>query len=146
MLQELGVELRIISPDVEEDVKPSLSPSQFVMFLALKKALFVETQLSKGGEDLKDSLLIAADTIVYANGVIGKPETEKDAFRMLSFLRGKSHTVYSGVCLLGTEKELRHVFFRATKVFFKNYTDEVINEYISGGEPMDKAGGYAIQG
>ena len=146
MLQALGIELRIINPDVEEKVHLSLSPGQLVMSLALKKALYVEEQLTHNGEDLSDTLLIAADTIVYADGVIGKPQTEEDAFRILSFLRGRPHKVYSGVCLLGTEKNVRHVFFRETAVFFKDYTDEDIHQYIASGEPMDKAGAYAIQG
>lgn len=146
MLQDLGVELRTVNPDVEENVHLSLSPGQLVMSLALKKALYVEAQIAKNGENLNEALLIAADTVVYAGGVIGKPQTKDDAFQILSFLRGKPHKVYSGVCLLGTEKNLRHVFFRETTVFFKNYTDEDIHQYISSGEPMDKAGAYAIQG
>lgn len=146
MLQDLGVVLRIIRPDVEENITLSLSPGQLVMCLALKKALSVEAQLLEDGQALKDTLLISADTIVYADGVIGKPKNEEDAFRILSFLRGRTHTVYSGVCLIGTEKKLRHVFFRETKVFFKQYTDEEIKKYIASGEPMDKAGAYAIQG
>lgn len=93
MLQDLGVQVRVMRPDVEEDVILSLSPGQLVMFLALKKALSVETELLKNGETLKDSLLIAADTIVYAQNVVGKPENEEDAFRILSSLRGKTHTV-----------------------------------------------------
>lgn len=146
MLQDLGVEVRIISPEVEEDMRSSLSASQLVMFLALKKALFVEEKLRASGENESDSLLIAADTIVYADGVIGKPDTDDEAFRILSFLRGRSHTVYSGVCLLGGGCNLRRLFFRETKVFFKDYTDEEIRGYIKSGEHADKAGAYAIQG
>lgn len=146
MLEKLGVDVQVVRPDVEEGDRLSLTPGQLVMFLALKKALFVEAQLREDGNLLSDSLLLSADTIVYADGVIGKPESEQDAFRILSLLRGKMHTVYSGVCLLGTEKHLRHVFFRKTKVFFKEYTDADIEKYIASGEPMDKAGAYAIQG
>ena len=82
MLEDLGIYPRIIKPDVEEDVKLPLSPSQIVMSLALKKALAVEAQLIEQGEDLTNSLLISADTIVYADKVIGKPTTESEAFEM----------------------------------------------------------------
>src|SRR5665647_1146582 len=93
MLEDLGISPLVIKPDVQEDIKLPLSPSQLVMSLALKKALAVEAQIIEGGEDLTNSLLISADTIVYADKVIGKPTTEIEAFDILSFLCGRKHTV-----------------------------------------------------
>jgi septum formation protein len=146
MLEDLGVSPLIVKPEVHEESRLELSPEQLVMCLALKKALAVEAQLLGEGVDFTQSLLISADTIVYADRVIGKPESEAEAFEILSSLSGRRHTVYSGVCLLGTEKRLRRVFYSTTDVFFKKYTEEDIQTYIATGEPMDKAGAYAIQG
>lgn len=146
MLEDIGVSPWIVKPQVHEESRLTLSPEQLVMSLALKKALAVEAQLVQEGVDCTQSLLIAADTIVYADRVIGKPESEEDAFEILSFLSGRRHTVYSGVCLLGTEKMLRRVFYNTTEVCFKKYSKQDIQAYIATGEPMDKAGAYAIQG
>jgi len=91
-------------------------------------------------------VIIAADTIVYNGTMLGKPVDEDDAFRMLSDLRNKSHSVMTGVALADAETHRRHVFFEETKVHFGDYSDEDIRQYIASGEPMDKAGSYAIQG
>ena len=146
MLEDLGIAPFIIKPDVEEETQLALSPEQLVMSLALKKALAAEAQLLGEGDDLSQSLLLSADTIVYADRVIGKPQSEKEAFEILTFLSGRRHTVYSGVCMLGTQKQLRRVFYETTDVYFKEYTKQDIEAYIATGEPMDKAGAYAIQG
>jgi len=146
MLEDLGISPLIVKPDVEEETKLSLSPRQLVMSLALKKALAVEAQLLGQGDNLDQSLLLSADTIVYADRVIGKPKSQEEAFEILTFLSGRKHTVYSGVCMLGTKKMLRRVFCTATEVHFKEYTSKDIRAYIATGEPMDKAGAYAVQG
>ncbi len=100
----------------------------------------------KGDDSLKDHLIIAADTIVWKDGIMGKPESEADAFRMLDAIRGTSHFVVTGVCLMEAGSGEKTVLSDVTEVFCKDYSDEDIREYLSMEEPYDKAGSYAIQG
>ncbi|MDD3290170.1 MAG: Maf family protein [Eubacteriales bacterium] len=146
MLHDIGIQPEVLIPEVDETVHLTLTPQQTVMCLALKKALAAELQLKQRAQADRNVLLIAADTLVYAGKVMGKPMSERDAFEMLRFLRGRTHSVYSGVCLIGAELGIRRVFFCVTHVKFSNYSDEDIRRYIATGEPMDKAGAYAIQG
>ena len=126
------------SPDVEENEDKNLSPCDFVCSLAKQKADAVF-------EKNKDSLVIGSDTIVVLeNRILGKPKDEKDACQMLRNLSGKTHEVYTGVCI-ECEKESR-TFFCKTDVTFYELSDEEIEKYVSSGEPMDKAGSYGIQG
>ena len=148
MLQEAGADPRIIKPQCEEILHMPLEPQQIVMSLALKKGQWVENKLAEENDPSLNghSLLIASDTIVYCDRVMGKPQDEEDAFRMLSELRNRPHSVFSGVYLNFVNAGRKLLFFDETKVFVKNYTDSWLREYIATGEPMDKAGGYAIQG
>lgn len=138
MLKEDGIDFTVIKPGCEENINLDLTPAQTVMSLALRKAMAIGPQ---------DGMILACDTVVVHNGkVIGKPRDEEDAFAILSELNGQAHEVISGVCILDQSENLKMVFNSVTKVFFKEYSDEYIREYIKTGEPMDKAGAYAIQG
>ena len=89
--------------------------------------------------------ILGADTIVVVDDVVlGKPEDEQDAARMLRLLSGRKHQVITGVCLLGNAFE--DVRSETTTVHFSALSDADIRDYIATGEPMDKAGAYAIQG
>ena len=112
------------------------------MYLALKKALAVEEQV----EFKENQWLISADTIVCRETIMGKPQDEEEAVAMLSDLRGREHRVITGVAILSPGTTKRKVFAETTKVFFKDYDDQVIRDYIASGEVWDKAGAYAIQG
>lgn len=96
------------------------------------------------------SVVIGADTIVVRDQeILGKPKDKKDAFCMLKELSGRTHQVYTGVTLLVLENGsiTKHISFsECTDVTMRSLSDEEIHEYISGGEPMDKAGAYGIQG
>ena len=94
----------------------------------------------------KDFIIVSADTVVFLDGILGKPEDEKDAFRMLREMKGRSHCVATGVSIIQPSKRRKHVFCEMTEVVFKEYGDQEILDYIATGEPMDKAGAYAIQG
>lgn len=95
----------------------------------------------------KDALVIAADTLVGIDGQrLGKPRDEEDAFEMLSLLSGKTHEVCTGLCLINTADGKKIVEAETTFVTFKPLTTKEIRDYIATGEPMDKAGSYAIQG
>lgn len=139
MMRERGVEPRIIKPEVDETLPESVSMEQAVMYLALKKALQAETMCCEG-------MILAADTVVYKDRIIGKPKDETEAMTILRDLRAGGHCVATGVALVCPRTDTRRVFCEVTKVFFKDYGDEEIAAYIATGEAWDKAGGYAIQG
>lgn len=122
------------------------TPSQYVMDLATQKALDVSTLFE---DTASDFLVIGADTIVYHEDMIlGKPKDKNDARRMITSLSGKSHFVYTGICLVHIHEGLQNVYtaYARTKVQVTSLTDKEITEYINISEPYDKAGGYAIQG
>ena len=146
MLREAGYTPEVVIPQADESIHLDMTPAQMVMCLALRKALDAERRAELSVSRSEPALLIAADTIVYAGRVIGKPLSERDAFETLCALRGRAHDVYSGVCLSLPASGLRRVFSCRTRVEFTDYSDEDIRRYIATGEPMDKAGSYAIQG
>lgn len=145
LLRKNGFQPLIIKPDVDETLPYDMGMEESVLFLAMKKALYVESLLV--GKELESpSLIIAADTIVYSDRIIGKPESREEAYDILAGLNGKTHFVATGVALLEPFTPRRKVFCDCTKVFFKQYSEEDILGYIQTEEPYDKAGGYAIQG
>lgn len=92
------------------------------------------------------AIILAADTIVYKNEIMGKPKNREDAFRMLSALRNDVHYVVTGCALVEAGLQNARVFAEVTKVFVKDFSDDELNAYLDTDEPYDKAGGYAIQG
>ena len=122
------------------------TPSQYVMDLARQKALDV----AKAVSDIHpDSLIIGADTIVFhENTILGKPKDKDEARQMITSLSGKTHFVYTGICLVSMtgEAPIIHSAYDCTKVQVAPLTESEISTYISTLEPYDKAGGYAIQG
>ena len=135
LLASMGVPFEVITaptPEAEQG-----RPETLVQENALRKARAV-AQLHPG------RMVLGSDTVVCVDGhVLGKPRDEEDAFRMLEALSGKEHQVYTGVCLITD----RHTDVRCEKtdVFFSSLTESQIRRYIRTGEPMDKAGAYAIQ-
>ena len=98
----------------------------------------------RGCAAFPDATVIGADTVVVFGGrIIGKPKDEKQAFDILKELSGKTHSVYTGVCVVRGGK--KKAFVRKSRVLFFPLTDERINSYIATGSPMDKAGAYGIQ-
>lgn len=146
LLEQIGIKFDIVvSNEPEDEIDKSLSPENYTSELALMKACNVAKKLT--GTKRKDSLIIAADTVVYSDGkILGKPKDSDDAFRILKSLSGKAHEVYTGICVMrltdgyATSKSIK------TMVKFKELTDKTIKAYIKTGEPADKAGAYGIQG
>lgn len=125
------------------DIKDYAGFAEFVEATALGKCLEVDERLKK--DERPPDLIIAGDTIVTLDGKIyGKPKKNEVAFQMLSELIGKSHVVYTGVVLKYKNEIVK--FTESTKVTFGNATKEQIQSYVDTGEPLDKAGGYGIQG
>ncbi len=124
--------------DAQEVTDPALSAEETVKSLAVIKGEAV-------AEGFPADTVISADTIVVLDGkILGKPKNEEDAFRMLSSLSGRTHEVFTGVCVLHGSKKL--VFAERTEVSFYPLSEDEIRAYIATGEPADKAGAYGIQG
>ncbi|ELK41046.1 Maf-like protein [Brevibacillus agri] len=140
LLQALGIPFTVMTSDVDETTAPGLSPAQVVEELSLRKAREVAARLTEG-------VVLGSDTIVVLDGhILGKPADEADAFRMLSMLQGREHTVYSGVALIDAASGRSEVAHSHTDVKIRPLSEAEIKSYIATKEPMDKAGSYAIQG
>ncbi|CAG9566450.1 unnamed protein product [Danaus chrysippus] len=129
----------------EENLDPKAFDnfSDFVEETALQKVLEVEKRLKDNGNN--PDVVIGADTMVTLDGkMFGKPTSEQEAYDMLKSLAGRSHTVYTGVVVKASDNVVK--FTENTDVVFGALDDEQIKGYIATGEPMDKAGGYGIQG
>lgn len=144
MMKKHGISPIVHPAEIDENIPPEHGMCQTVMFLALKKAKAVEAEyLASEG---MTPIIIAADTIVYKDEIMGKPEDREDAFRMISSLRNDVHFVVTGCALVEAGMQNARVFAEITKVFVKDFSDEELNAYLDTDEPYDKAGAYAIQG
>ncbi len=144
MMKHHGYNPEIRPSHIDEALPEGIGMKDAVMFLALKKALDVESRC-RFPED-QGKLIIAADTVVYKDGILGKPVDRDDAFAMLTRIKNTSHEVATGVAIIEAGCQNKIVFCDITKVFCKDYTDEELNAYLDTDEPYDKAGAYAIQG
>ena len=139
LMDLMGLRYNILAPEGDEVHDPKLSPRALVEHLARQK-----------GEDVaarapKDALVIAADTVVaLGERVLGKPKDQADAVAMLTALSGRTHSVFTGVCMFGAGKIV--VESEETLVHMRPLSAAEIAAYVDSGEPMDKAGAYGIQG
>ncbi|HYN15448.1 MAG TPA: Maf family protein [Terriglobales bacterium] len=138
LLRNAGIPFTLCPVDVAEERRQQEWPEDFVRRIAGEKA---EAAFARH----PDKFVLAADTVVIVDGqVLGKPSDAQDAGRMLRLLSAGSHLVTTGVCLLGPGVEDTRA--ETTTVSFSPLSDAEIAEYVSTGEPMDKAGAYAVQG
>ncbi|WP_047155108.1 Maf family protein [Aneurinibacillus tyrosinisolvens] len=145
LLEGLGLTFSVQPSEASETVEENVTPAEFVEILARRKALEVAARTAESGQ--QGTLIVGSDTVVVLNGeILGKPVDEAHAFRMLSELQGKSHTVYTGLSVVETGTGRERTGHRATQVTMRPLSAEQIKRYIATGEPMDKAGAYAIQG
>jgi len=140
MMRNNGFDPEIRPSDIDETLPEGIGMKDAVMFLALKKALDVESRCTFPEDEGK--LIIAADTVVYKDKILGKPVDRADAWRMLTKIKNTSHYVATGVAMIKAGK----AFCDVTEVFCKDYSDAELNAYLDTDEPYDKAGAYAIQG
>ena len=139
-----GLAFDVIISDCEENISYE-GPEDMVKKLSLLKARDVADKICK--TETEPHLVIGADTIVFfQDKILGKPKNEEDAFRMLQAMSGNIHTVYTGVTIIDTASDRTNTFYEETKVEFYDVTEEEIRNYISTGDPMDKAGSYGVQG
>ena len=126
-----------VEPSLFEESAKGLSACDTALCFAQGKAREVAARFPH-------ATVLGADTVVALDGaILGKPKSKEDAVRMLKLLRGKQHTVYTGVCIICGEREISRVI--ASKVFFNDLSDELIAQYAESGLPLDKAGAYGIQ-
>ena len=137
LLDLMGLTYTVETPDADESF--SGRPSETVMEISRRKAAAVAARHS-------DSIIIAADTLVFADSTLGKPHTPERAKEMLRSLAGNWHHVYTGITVINTRsgRILRNV--DKTRVHLVPMTEQEIDAYVATGEPLDKAGAYGIQG
>ncbi len=142
LLSQVGLTYRVIPSNMEELIADT-DPKLVVLGLSKDKALEVANRQND------NVLVIGADTVVcYKDRILGKPETEEEAYSMIQILNNDCHSVYTGVTIVDTKPSKNRVksFVEETKVYVKDMSDQDIWNYISTGESMDKAGAYGIQG
>ena len=144
LLRELGVEFSVRVPDVDERPLPGELPGPHVRRLALAKARAVARGLDPG---CGAQWIVGADTVVVLDGkILGKPRDAGDAEGMLSRLSGRTHEVLTGVALVPAAGGRARTAVVRSRVEMKPLGEAVIRRYVAGGEPLDKAGAYAVQG
>ena len=144
ILQNLGLCFEVITSDADETCDIT-DPAALTRELSKRKGKAVRDALVSGGALGDDVVIIASDTVVCCDGeILGKPRDEADAIRMISSLSGKEHSVISGVAITVGGKSTSVAC--STRVRVRDIPMEKIEEYVATGEPMDKAGAYAIQG
>jgi septum formation protein len=141
LLQVLGLKFKVVPSNAEEIEKILTTPQAMVIGNARIKARHVARRLKKG-------VVIGADTTVFIGNkmTIGKPKDYKDARRILKVLFSRPHWVYTGVCVIDVAKNKEIVGYEKTKVFMIHLTDQEIKNYHSKMNPLDKAGGFDIEG
>lgn len=140
LMQLLRLPFEAVASDYEEDMTLDFPPNELVQHLALGKAQAVASTYS-------DALVIGGDTIVVVDQHrLGKPHTPDRAREMLELLRGRTHQVMTGHAIIDTKSKKTKTAVSISDVTFKNYSDKEIDAYVKTGEPIDRAGAYAIQG
>ena len=143
-LHQLGYPFEVVTPATEEKARSGEGATDYVLRNAAEKSADVAGRVAAG------AVVIAADTVVVLRGrIMEKPQSAEDAAEMLRALSGQVHQVITGVCMRGPGRNGRpavHSFAVSTDVEFTRLSEAEIAAYIASGEPMDKAGAYAIQG
>lgn len=138
LLNQLGLAFTVEPPEVDETRYQDESPAEYVERVARQKCLAVHRP---------GTLVIAADTVVVHEGrVMGKPAHPEEARSMLRRLQGETHEVFTGVAVTSAENEETQSVVDVTRVEMLPMTEDEIDDYVAMGEPMDKAGAYALQG
>jgi septum formation protein len=141
LLQQVGVAFTTVAPPYEEDMTLPMAVGDLAMHLAMGKAQSVVPQAAK------HHVVVAADTFIEFEGkVIGKPGTAESAVKTLQLLRGKTNIVQTGYAVIDMEtgEEVSNVV--SSRIEMRDYSDDDIERYVATGEPLDKAGAYAING
>lgn len=151
----LGLPFTVQTADVNEIPRPGETPDVLVARLSATKAAVVAQGLAASGAEhdaeeladgLESSLVVAADTVVVLDAeILGKPHDADQATHMLPRLRGRAHTVYSGVTVVEIASGRAAIQLSTTTVWMRDYGQAELEAYVASGDPLDKAGAYAIQ-
>jgi len=140
LLEQIGLPIKVVPSNIDEKLNPRLKPKGQAEELSLEKAQTV-------AEKYPDAIIIAADTIVYIQGdILGKPKNLEDARRMIKKLQGKTHSVITGFTILHKASQKSITDSVETAVTFRKLKESEIKNYIKIEKPLDKAGGYGVQG
>ncbi|MDH5654317.1 MAG: Maf family protein [Spirochaetia bacterium] len=145
LLQMIGLDFETRPADIDETLLENESAEKAVLRLAVKKA-------DTAAENVSGCIVIGSDTLVEAQldcrnkTIFGKPRDKDDAYSMLKILSGQKNTVYTGIAVLDADSGKIETGFSTTEVYMKTLDEKTIRNYIETGEPLDKAGAYAIQG
>ena len=140
ILEKLTIPFETQNSDFEEDMSQDLSAEDLAKSLSFGKAKAV-------ADKNPDAIVIGADTFVYFGGKkVGKPKDSEDAKMMLKEMSGKPHSVFTGYTIIDTSSGKVITKVIETKVYFKSLSEKQIEDYVATGEPLDKAGSYALQG
>ena len=140
LLTDAGIKFDIDVSDYKEDMTLDLPPHELAKYLSKGKADAVAGRH-------KNAIIVAADTFVVLKGeVLGKPHTKEKAKEMLKKLSGQTHSIVTGFTIIDTATGKTISEAHESKLYFREILLEEINEYVASGEPLDKAGAYAVQG
>ena len=143
LLQQIGVSFHRLAGEIDETPVPGEAPADYVLRMAREKATSGWQELLT--QDYPKMPLLAADTTVVCNDrILGKPQDSNDARRMLAMLSAKTHQVMTAVAV--TDGRQLQSELSVTEVVFNDLSEQLIDDYIASGEPVDKAGAYGIQG
>lgn len=140
LLNRLDIKYTAMPSKLDETGYDEETPELLVKQIALDKA-------SKVAGFVENALIISADTIVvYKDKILGKPASEEAALNMLHMLNNEKHHVYTGLAIISADDKMHYLDYDKTEIIMRKIDGDEIERYIKTGEPMDKAGGYAIQG
>ncbi|MBJ7609484.1 MAG: septum formation protein Maf [Candidatus Dormibacteraeota bacterium] len=141
LLTRAGIRFTVVEPPEDGRMPPGMCADLVAQLTARQKAVAVASSQPPG------SFVLGADTIVVGpTGPLGKPGTPERARSMLEELRGRRHTVLTGICVIVAQSDREALGLGRSAVTMHHYTDEAIHTYVNSGEPLDRAGSYAIQG
>lgn len=139
-LAGLGLQFKVVPASIDERAMEAEAAEDFVLRMAKEKAAAV-------GAQFPDSWIVSGDTVVcLGQAILGKPTSTENAVELLLRLSGRTHFVRSGFCVWQQNKSIISAHSVVTKVRFTNFSEKIARAYVATGEPMDKAGGYGIQG
>lgn len=139
LMEILEIPFEVMASEYEEDMTLPMPPGELVKHLSFGKAQAV-------AKKVQNAIVIGSDTFILCEGqVLGKPHASERAKEMLRMLSGKKHTIYSGLAMIDTDSGKTITDVSTTDVYFADMSDEEIDWYVKTKEPLDKAGGYALQ-
>jgi septum formation protein len=141
LLARAGIRFTVVSPPEESQPPPGMGADLAVQLIARQKAVAVADSMPAG------TFVVAADTMVVGpRGALGKPGSAERAREMLRDLRGRRHTVLTGVCAMCAPGEQQALGLSRSAVKMREFSDDDLEVYVASGEPLDRSGAYAIQG